>query len=166
MALDVNFPEPILTCLDDFLDVDLVPLRKIDPRLTDLDDRPLMLALRQEGWHWLVTNNYKMLRNPHELAAIIAAGINVFAVEGLGHDPIRATGALLLDLPGAVRRAAATKRNGAVFWSRPRNPEARDPEDLFTESAERAHRNRTELYDDVKVSRVELQTPWPEFLDD
>ena len=39
--------------------------------LTDLDDRPLMLALRQEGFDWLVTNNYRMLRNPSELAAII-----------------------------------------------------------------------------------------------
>jgi hypothetical protein len=120
LALDANFPEPILAALDVFIvDIELIPLLKIDPQLRDLDDRPLILALRQEGFDWLVTNNYRMLRNPSELAAIIKARINVFAIEGTGHDPLRATGALLLDLPGAVRRASG---KGEVFWSRPRNP--------------------------------------------
>jgi hypothetical protein len=166
VVLDVNFPEPILVCLDEFLvDVEPIPLRRIDPRLPDLDDRSLMLALRQEGYDWLVTNNYRMLRNPKELAAIIEAQVNVFAIEGTGHDPIRATGAVLLDLAGAIKRAKSAKRKGVVFWSRPRNPEPRDPEDLFTEAAVRAHRNRRELYDEVAVTADELQTPWVEFLD-
>jgi hypothetical protein len=166
MALDVNFPEPILACLDEFLvDVELIPLRKIDHRLPELDDRPLMLALRQEGYDWLVTNNYRMLRNPKELAAIIAAQVNVFAVQGTGHDPIRATGAVLLDLAGAIKRAKLVKRKGVVFWSHPRNPEARDPDDLFTDAARRAHRRRADLYDEVAVTAEEMQTPWVDLID-
>lgn len=158
IPLDVNFPEPILTALDEFMvDVDLVPLRRIDRWLTELDDRSLMLALRQEGFDWLATNNYKMLRNPGELAAIIKTHINVFAIQGTGHDPLRATGALLLDLPDAVRRASG---KGEVFWSRPRRPAPRNPWDLFQEIATRRGQAASDLYEDVKVSRAELTTPW------
>lgn len=161
LALDVNFPEPILVALDEFLaDAELIPLRRIDPRLTDLDDRPLMLALRQEGFDWLVTNNYRMLRNPNELAAIMKARMKVFAIEGLGGDPLRATGALLLDLPGAIRRSVAERSE--VFWSRPRNPLPQEPWDLFTKAAERRHQEAAELYDKVKVSDAEADAPWHE----
>lgn len=160
LALDVNFPEPILASLGTFmLDLELVPLRHIDRRLTELDDRPLVLALRQEGFDWLVTNNYKMLRNPSELAAILKTHINVFAIEGTGDDPLRATGALLLDLPAALRRA---RRPGEVFWSRPRNPAPRLPWDLFTEAAQRRHQRPADLYDEVEVSDEEMRTPWRE----
>ncbi|MGH9071772.1 MAG: hypothetical protein ACRDX8_11550 [Acidimicrobiales bacterium] len=45
-----------------------------------------------------------MLRNPADLAALLRTRLSVFAIEGVGHDPIRATGAVLLDLSGAIRR--------------------------------------------------------------
>lgn len=74
LPLDVNFPEPILKALADYMpDLELRPLREIDPALTRLDDRDLALALRQEGYDWLITNNYRMLQNPAELAAIMQA---------------------------------------------------------------------------------------------
>jgi hypothetical protein len=75
-------------------------LHQIDRRLCDLDDRSLLIALRQLGWNGLITNNYRMLAVPHEIAAIIKTRTTVVAVEGLGHDPLRAVGALLLELPG------------------------------------------------------------------
>lgn len=163
LPLDVNFPEPILAALDEYLvDIELIPLRRIDPRLARLDDRPLMIALRQEGFDWLVTNNYKMLRNPSELAAILKTHVNVFAIEGVGDDPVRATGALLLDLPGAVRRATG---EGQVFWSRPRNPQPHEPWELLRDAAKRRHQHAQGLYDQVKVSDDEMGTPWAEFLD-
>jgi len=157
IALDVNFPEPILKCLADFMpDIELVPVRRIDPALAELSDRDLVLALRQEGFDWLVTNNFKMLRNPQELAAIMKSGVTVFAVEGTGDDPLRATGAVLLDLPGALRRQQSSK----VFWSRPRNPDPQDPWELFTQAAERRHSDAAELYDEVKVTDGERDRPW------
>lgn len=159
VPLDVNFPEPILASLQEFIvDVELVPLREIDPALTELDDRYLFLALRQEGFSWLATNNYRMLRNPDELAAIMKAHMTVFAIEATGDDPLRATGALLLDLPGAVRRA--TPGRSQVFWSRPRNPAPVEPWELFGRAASHRHQRAAQLYEQVKVTDEELADPW------
>ena len=84
--------------------VELVPIRRIDRRLGELDDRSQIIALYQLGWAGLVTNNYKMLYVPAEIVAIVKTKLLVFAVEGVGHDPLRATGALLFDLPGVFKR--------------------------------------------------------------
>lgn len=158
LALDQNFPEPLLRALDEFIiDVRLIPLRQIDPRLPELDDRPLLIALQQRGFPGLVTNNYKMLSNPKELAAILKTRLSVFAIEGVGHDPIRATGALLLDLPGAVRRMREAA--GRVFWLRPRNPQPQDAWELFQRAAERLRTDAAALYDEVKVTDDELAAP-------
>jgi hypothetical protein len=158
LALDQNFPTPILAALADFIvDVELLPLRKIDPRLSVLDDRALIVALHQLGVQGLITNNYKMLRNPKELAAIIATRLTVFAIEGVGDDPIRATGAILLDLPGALSRMDS--RRPQVFWLRPRNPTPDDPSELFRRAAERQHRDPADLWQEVEVSKGELQAP-------
>lgn len=158
LALDQNFPEPILACLQDFLiDIRLVPLREIHPGFPELDDRPLLIALHQLGWLGLVTNNYKMLRNPKELAAVLKAKVSIFAIQGAGHDPIRATGALLLDLPGALRKMGEIP--GSVFWLRPRNPQPQSAWDLFKGAAGRENRESGELFAEVKVSDSELETP-------
>jgi hypothetical protein len=44
-ALDKNFPQPIVSVLSDFqADATLVPLDRIDPRMSTLDDWELLLA--------------------------------------------------------------------------------------------------------------------------
>ena len=154
LALDHNFPEPILNTLETFMvDIRLVPIRRIDQRLPDLDDRQLVIALHQLGYEGLVTNNYKMLKNPTELAAILKTNLTVFAIEGVGHDPLRATGAVLLDLPSAARKMASQP---GVFWLRPRNPQLMDPWELFRNAAEHQQRSSAELYQEVAVSEEEL----------
>ena len=156
LALDQNFPTPILAALADFIvDIELIPLRKIDPRLSTLDDRTLVVALHQLGFPGLVTNNYKMLKNPKELAAIIATKLTVFAIEGVGNDPIRATGALLLDLPGALKRMDS--RKAQVFSMRPRNPTPEDPTTLFRRAAEHQHRDSDDLLAELAVSKADLE---------
>ena len=63
LALDQNFPTPILAGLAEFIvDIELIPLRKIDPRLSVLDDRALVIALHQLGFQGLVTNNTRCSR--------------------------------------------------------------------------------------------------------
>jgi hypothetical protein len=106
LALDQNFPTPLINAIRDYLPADLEArsLREIDPRLSDLEDRPLFIALHQLGWDGLITNNYKMLDVPSEIAAIVKTKAIVIAVDGLGHDPLRAVGALLLELPGLPDR--------------------------------------------------------------
>jgi hypothetical protein len=157
-ALDQNFPTAILAALAEFVvDIELIPLRGIDPRLSSLDDRTLVVALHQLGFPGLVTNNYKMLKNPKELAAIVATKLKVFAIEGVGDDPIRATGALLLDLPGALKRMDS--RKAQVFWMRPRNPMPEDPMALFERAADHQHRDASALFAELAVSKGELRQP-------
>ena len=157
LPLDQNFPEPILEGLEPWMgDVQLVPLRTIDHRLTTLDDRELLIALKQLGYEGLVTLNYRMLRNPKELAAVLKTKLAIFAVEGVGDDPIRATGALLLDLQPAIS-AIRSGRSG-VFWLRPRAPKPQDPWELFKRVADNHGKDAATLYEDVKVSDAELET--------
>jgi len=156
LPLDKNFPEPILKGLESWMgEVQLVPLRTIDHRLTTLDDRGLLIALKQLGYDGLVTLNYRMLRNPKELAAVLKTKLAIFAVEGVGDDPIRATGALLLDLQPAIS-AIRSGRSG-VFWLRPRTPKPQDPWELFKRVAQNHGKDAAMLYEDVKVSDAELE---------
>lgn len=157
LPLDHNFPEPIVDCLKPWMgSTELLPLRHIDKRLTTLDDRALLIALRQLGFESLVTLNYRMLRNPSELAAVIKTGVTVFAIQGVGHDPLRATGALLLDLPVALEAIKAGSKG--VFWLRPRAPQPQDPRELFNKAATRRHEDPAALYASLEVSDTELQS--------
>lgn len=158
LALDQNFPTPILDCLRDFIiEVELIPVRLLDDRLPDLDDRQLLIGLYQLGIPALVTNNYKILKTPWEFAPLLRTKGTVFAIEGLGDDAIRAAGALLLDLPGALKRMDQSR--GQVFWLRPRNPRAQDPWEILRRIADHQGVGVSELYESVKVSDEELTKP-------
>ena len=158
VPIDQNFPEPILDTLSPYVpDIEFLPLLKIDSHLPEASDRELLIALHQLQFNWLVTLNYKMLRNPAELAAVINTKINVFAIEGLGHDPIRATGALLLHLPPAMKVTTNSGQTG-VFWIRSSQPKQHDAWELFTDAAERRNIDPDSLYSEVKISNAELIT--------
>jgi hypothetical protein len=63
-ALDHNFPQPVLAALADALpQVELVPIRDIDPSLADLDGWELLRELHrhERGWDGMVTNDDAML---------------------------------------------------------------------------------------------------------
>jgi hypothetical protein len=126
-ALDQNFPVLILNAAALLPEVEVAPIHKIDPRLSDLDDRKLLIALYQRGWRGLIANNYKMLWVPTEIAAVVKTKVVVFAVEGVGDDPLRATGAVLLELPSVVKRIVPDKAQisgciHAAFSRRMRGP--------------------------------------------
>lgn len=157
-ALDQNFPPFVLDVAEYFPDTELKPLRGIDPRLSDLDDRRLIIYLHQAGWDGLITNNYKMLWVPPEIAALVKSRIALFAVEGLGDDPLRATGAVLQHLPSILKRVTPGKAQ--VFRTgKPRAPQPEDAWTYFEESAKRRRTGASELYDEVKVTDGELATP-------
>lgn len=159
LPLDHNFPEPILDAFDLFMpEVKLMPIRRIHTRLPKLDDRALILTLARLGYSALVTNNYKMLRNPRELAAILHTKVNIVAIEKVGHDPLRAIGGLLLDLPAILRRLDKSKPQ--AFWIWPRQPRPQDVWDLMTEAANRLKTNPKDLFDDVRVSEQEAETDY------
>ena len=158
LAMDHNFPEPLLTQIAPWIpEVEFVWLRDIHPDLPALEDRRMIVALHQLGWVGLVTNNYKMLTIPTELAAILKTKIGFFCIEGTGDDPIRAAGALLLDLPGVLKDFQPGK--GAIYRLKPRRPRPVVGWDLFTTAAERRETTAAALYDEVCVSDEELATP-------
>ena len=154
LALDQNFPLTLIRDLQRWLpsDVELVHLRDIDRRMSDLPDRALIIALHQSGWHGLITNNYKMLDVPTEVAAIVKTKLTVIAIEGLGQDPIRATGALLLELPGLAKRLRPRQAN--VFRLTQKRPT--NAWDYFARAASKINRDPGDLWDEVGVTNEEL----------
>lgn len=158
LALDQNFPVPLITAVRDFLPVDMhiAHLKDIDRRMSDLTDRQLIIALHQAGWDGLITNNYKMLDVPEEVAAIVKTKLTVIAIEGLGHDPLRAVGALLLELPGIPSRIRPRRAN--VFRLSYRQRQPIDAWEYFRLAAERRSRDPQDLWIEVGVTDQELHT--------
>jgi len=156
LALDQNFPTPLINAVRGYLpgDIDVRSLREIDLRLSDLDDRPLFIALHQLGWDGLITNNYKMLDVPTEIAAIVKTKATVIAIEGLGHDPLRAVGALLLELPGLAARIRPRTSNVFRLAYRRRLPE--DAWNYFQRAAQRLDQEPGNLWRRVGVTDTEL----------
>jgi hypothetical protein len=159
LALDQNFPANLIRQIADFLpdSLELRTLHDIDPRLSGLDDRPLLIALHQLGWSGLVTNNYKMLYEPHEVAAIVATKSVIVAVEGLGHDPLRAAGAVLLELPGLEGRLAPDRSN--VFLLRYQRRKPADGWVYLTEAAKRRDASPDAMYRQHRPTAQELESP-------
>jgi len=155
LALDQNFPVLVLDAADLLPEVEIAPLHRIDPRLSDLDDRKLIIALYQLGWGGLITNNYKMLWVPSEIAAVVKTKSVVFAVEGVGDDPLRATGAVLLELPAAAKRVRPGRAQ--VFRVHPRAPQPVDAWEYFREAAERRRVDASLLYEEARVTDEELK---------
>lgn len=158
-ALDENFPPIVLDVASALPEIELAPLRRIDRRLLGLPDRRMIIALHQLGWSGLITNNHKMLRVPTEIAAIVRTRMTMIAVEGVGDDPLRATGVLMTDLPAIVRRLRAEGHLAHVFLRRPSAPRPEPSWEHFRKAAERRHRDVGELYDEVKVTDDELAAP-------
>jgi hypothetical protein len=157
LALDQNFPTPLIRAVTDYLpaELEIESLHRINRRLSELDDRTLILALDQLGWHGLITNNYKMLDVPQEIAAVVKSKAVLVAVEGLGHDPLRAVGALLLELPGLLPRLQ--KRRSNVFRLAYRQRKAEDAWKYFQNAAARRGRTAEDLWREVGVSDDELR---------
>jgi hypothetical protein len=159
LALDQNFPTPLINAIRSSIPfgIELRSLREIDPRLSDLDDRPLIIALHQLGWDGLITNNYKMLDVPAEIAAIVKTKLIVIAIEGLGHDPLRAVGALLLELPGIADRLRPRTSN--VFRLAFRRRASEDAWRYLQRAAERLGQDADQLWRRVRVSDEEFAAP-------
>ena len=161
LVLDQNFPTPLINAVRPYLPttLDVMHLHGIDPRMSDLDDRSLIIALHQAGWDGLIANNYKMLDVPAEVAAIVKSKLTVVAVEGLGHDPIRAVGALLLELPGIGARLRPRRSN--VLRLTYRHSQPRDAWEYFSSGPPHRPRTRRPVEPDRRHRRRTRQTRSP-----
>ena len=92
-----------------------------------------------------------------EVAAIVKTKAVVVAVEALGHDAIRAVGALLLELPDLPRRLRPDVSN--VFRLNYARRRPQDGWEFLKAAAERLGKPPSELWDEVKVTDAELARP-------
>lgn len=100
-ALDHNFPDPIVAALRTFqADAELVRIDQIDPRMAELDDWELLLALHHHGrpWDGLITTDSSMLSQARELAALLQTKLTLVVAAESGHNPVRASGLLFAHL--------------------------------------------------------------------
>src|SRR5215813_13088300 len=98
-----------------------------------------------------------MLWVPAEIAAVVKTKLAVFAIEGVGHDPLRATGAVLLELPGVLRRLRPNQAQ--VFRVNPRDVQSVTAWEYFRVAATRRRIAAGDLYEQVQVTDTELETP-------
>lgn len=156
LALDQNFPTPLIEAVRPWLPMDLVltSIYNINPAMSELSDVELFVALHQMGYGGLVTNNYKMLYVPEEIGAIVSTKATVVAVEGLGHDPIRAVGALLLELPGLRDRIKSGQANVFRLAYRQRQPE--NGWDYLASAAKKQDVPTQDLWELVRLTPAQL----------
>jgi hypothetical protein len=149
-ALDHNFPQPIVNALAEFqVDAELVRVDVIDPRMADLDDWELLLALHldEQPWDGLITTDNSMLNQPRELAVLMQTKLTLVVADASGHDPLKASGLLFAYLAGICKR---TDPDVSQLWKlnavdRP----AENPWETFKRVAEHQHRDVVELRDEV-----------------
>jgi hypothetical protein len=159
-ALDQNFPQPIIDALSTYLEgeAELVPLGDIDPRLTrDMDDWEVLLSLHhhERPWDGLITTDEGMLRLPRELATLMQTKLTLVVAVEAGHDPLKATGLLLLHLPGVCR---LTRPDVPQVWvlRAPGQYEHTEPWDVFKRVAEHQNRDPQDLMTESRLSPADL----------
>lgn len=130
-ALDQNFPRQLVN-LPWPAGLSLVPLATAEPDLVAAhDDREVLLELeRGGGYAGLVTNVSGMLELAAEMVLLARTNLLLVVTEQVGHNPIRATGLVMVHLeqiaregrrgeiyrvrPGGVRRTSANERVNVI----------------------------------------------------
>jgi hypothetical protein len=156
-ALDQNFPEPVCKSLGQWLPADFVPVRQIDPRLSDVDDWELLLALHQDSrpWDGLITNDDSMLSLPKEMVILSQTGLTLVVAKGEGHSPIKSIGVVLCRLSHICHQTDA--RRGQIWnLSIRQKPEER-VEDYLEEIARREGITIQRLIEANRLSLAQLE---------
>lgn len=155
-ALDHNFPEPIVEVLSEVSEgggeAELVSVSDIDPRMADLEDWEIMLALHhhERGWDGLITTDSSMLNQPAELAVLLQTNLTLIVAMGAGDDPIKATGLLFAYLGGICSRTDA--RTAQVWKLAAANRPAHKPWRELKRVAEHQHRSVGDLWQENRLS--------------
>ncbi|HET8631329.1 MAG TPA: hypothetical protein VFL91_28240 [Thermomicrobiales bacterium] len=104
-VLDQNFPFQA-TGLPWPRGVEVSPLTAIDPELTrNHDDWQVFRALARRGdVDGFITNDADILNLPREMVQLSRTQLTLVVTDGLGHDPLGATGLLMLHLPQIAKQ--------------------------------------------------------------
>jgi len=155
-ALDEQFPETILESLRlGIREAELIPLRRIDLRLREMDDWELLLSLHHlKEWDGLISEDTQMLFSPRDMAVLHQTKLTVVFIERAGHDPIRAAGLLLVHLPAICAKTVRTMGQVWKLSAQVKNHE--DPYDELRRIADHRKVRVKHLYETSKLSKQEL----------
>jgi hypothetical protein len=159
-ALDHNFPQPVVGALGYIREAKLVALKEVDERLTrDCEDWQILLALRQLGdFDGFITLDSAMAWLPKELAVLRQTRLTLVVLERVGHDPILATGLLLIHLGHVARQTV--RRVGQLWILRPPGRTSHiTPLQQLESIASKSGETAMSLYQKVKLTRLELIQP-------
>lgn len=147
VALDHNFPEPILDCVRPWLpEVELTWVRAIGSGLGDVEDHELLYALRAHGYPVLVTNNWKMENDARVLVALERTRMSLLTLKKAGDDAIFATGVLLRDLMPLLTTEVP---RGQIFRASPSRIQPRRALALLERVAEQQGTSAEQLLEDL-----------------
>ena len=104
-----------------------------------------------------MTTNARLLRSPAAVAALVRTDLAVIVVDGVDDDPLRATGALLLALPGVL--VALAPGEPKVVSIRSGVPTRSRPSELLARLAARQRRGVSEVLAEHGLSDDELARP-------
>jgi hypothetical protein len=116
-VLDQNFPYYVAG-FDWPPSISVSRLTDVDPGLTrNREDWQVILALAErEDVDGFVTNDRRMLLLPKEMIALSRTRLALVVTDGVGHQPLRATGLIMLHLEHVTRSLDGQPR---VFLVRP-----------------------------------------------
>lgn len=128
VALDHNFPEPILRPLLKFMpEVQFHWIREIGPHFSELEDHDLVYELHRVGFSVMVSDDYKLRRDPRVLVAVEQTRMSLLTIQGVGEDPLLATGVLLRDLLPLLRSDIP---KGLIYKLKPSAPRGQRAQNL------------------------------------
>ncbi len=156
-ALDKNFPQPIVGVLSDFqADAQLVPLDRIDARMSTLDDWELLLALHHhsDAWDGLITTDSSMLAQGRELTTLIQTKLTLVVAVASGHNPVKASGLLFAYLAGICQRT--TPERAQVWRLNAANRAHEEPWELLKRFADHNGRSADEVWAELKLSAAAM----------
>lgn len=158
-ALDHNFPKPIVDALAQFQpDAELVRISEIDPRMADLDDWRVLLALHHHERHFdgLITQDSSMLNLPKELSVLIQTRLTLVVAMESGDSPVKATGLLFAYLPGICQRTDPSEPQ--VWRLRAANRDADPAWEHLWRLADKRDQNPQAVFGESRLSDAELAT--------
>jgi hypothetical protein len=137
--------------------VELVPVREIDPAFADLADWELLreLSRHERAWDGMITNDENMLSLPKEMTVLSQTGLTLVVAKGEGHNPIRAIGTLLCHLSHICHHT--TPGTAQVWKLRVTQKNAEPASDYLDAIAKKMKTTVARIHAENKLASADLQ---------
>lgn len=133
--------------------VDLIPFPK---SFKGMEDWEVVASIASTGSRGLISGDPNMIHVPRVIPAVIQTKVALVLVDALNHNPVKATGALLLDI-GGIARTLRNEEGPAIFIVKHSAPEMIDPKSILVQRAERHDVKHRQLMDREKLTPEELR---------